>query len=450
MSDAETYDLVVIGTGSAATSVATRCRAAGWRVASAESREFGGTCALRGCEPKKTLWTVAEAVDRARRLAGKGLAGGGDVVIDWPALMAFKRSFTDPVPQHRAESYADAGIEAISGTAHFIGRNSIEVAGRRLQARHILIATGATPSMPPLEGAELLATSDDFLSLPQLPQRLVMLGGGYISFECAHTAARAGAQVTILHSDEQPLRHFDQDLVRRLVEHSRQAGIAIELNCRAAAVERTANGFAVKSEDGRRFEADFVLHGLGRKPNLEALDLDAGGIAVEKGRLRLDRHLRSISNPVVFAAGDAAAQGPQLTPVATHDADIVARNLLEGCHHEPDYTGVTSVVFAIPPLASVGLTEEAARRDGTAFELRQGDMADYQSVRRTGETAAGFKILLEPGSGCVLGAHLLGPQAQEVINLFALAVRLRLTAQQLNALLSAYPSGASNISSMLG
>jgi glutathione reductase (NADPH) len=449
LSEAASFDLVVIGTGTAAAGVATRCRAAGWRVAIADAREFGGTCALRGCEPKKTLWTLAEAADRAHRLAGKGLAGGEGVTIDWPALMAFKRSFTDPVPQHRAESFAEAGIEAIPGTARFLGRNTIEVAGRRLEARHILIATGAKPAAPPIEGAELLASSDDFLSLPQLPRRMVMLGGGYISFECAHIAARAGAQVTILHSDEQPLRHFDQDLVRRLVEHSRQVGITVELGCRAAAVQRAAGGFAVVAKDGRRFEADFVLHGLGRKPNLEALDPEAGEVAVEKGRLRLDRHLRSVSNPSVFAAGDAAAQGPQLTPVASHDADVVARNLLEGCRHEPDYTGVTSVVFAIPPLASVGLTEEAARRDGTAFELRQGDMAGYQSVRRTGETAAGFKILLEPGSGCILGAHLLGPQAEEVINLFALAVRLRLSAQQLNLLLSAYPSGASNISSML-
>jgi glutathione reductase (NADPH) len=450
LSEPEFFDLVVIGTGTGATTVATRCRAAGWHVAVADEREFGGTCALRGCEPKKTLWTLAAAVDQAHRLAGKGLAGGREVSIDWPALMAFKRSFTDPVPQHRADSFAEAGIEAISGTARFAGPNTIEVAGRRLEARNVVIATGATPARPPIRGAELLATSDDFLSLPELPRRLVMLGGGYVSFEFAHIAVRAGAEVTILHANEHPLQHFDQDLVRRLLEHSRQVGITVELGCRASAVEHAPGGYAVVAEDGRRFEADFVLHGLGRVPNLEALDLDAGEVASEKDRLKLDRHLRSVSNPAVFAAGDAAAQGPQLTPVATLDADVVARNLLEGCRHEVDYRGVTSVVFAIPPLTSVGMTEEAARRDGIPFELRQGDMAGYQSVRRTAEPAAGFKILLEPGSGCILGAHLLGPGAEEVINLFALAIRLRLPAHRLNTLLSAYPSGGSNVSSMLG
>lgn len=447
----ESFDLVAIGSGTAATTVAQRCRAAGWRVAVVEEREFGGTCALRGCEPKKTLWTLAETADRARRLAGKGLAGGDRVSIDWQALMTFKRSFTDPLPEKRGRAFAEAGIEAIQGTARFAGPNTVEVVGRRLEARHILIATGAAPARLPIEGTELLATSDDFLSLERLPRRLVMLGGGYISFECAHIAVRAGAEVTILHADDQPLGHFDQDLVQRLVAHSRQVGITVELGCKAVAVERGPDGdMVVTAEDGRRFEAEIALHGLGRKPQLDTLDLPAGGVATEKGRLKLDRHLRSTTNPAVFAAGDAAAIGPPLTPVASHDADVVARNLLEGCHHEPDYTGVSSVVFTIPPLASVGLSEEAARRDGVAFELRQGDMAEYQSMRRTGEPAAAFRLLLQPETGCILGAHLLGPQAEEVINLFALAVRLHLPAAELGRLLSAYPSGGSNVAGMLG
>jgi glutathione reductase (NADPH) len=449
MSVSEPFDLLVIGSGTAAGGVASRCRAAGWRVAVVDAREFGGTCALRGCEPKKTLWTIAEAADRAHRLAGSGLAGGERVAMDWPAAMAFKRSFTDPVPERRMHAFAEAGIEVLQGTARFVAPDAMEVAGRRLEARHILIATGAKPAAPPIRGVELLSTSDDFLSLPNMPRRLVMLGGGYISFECAHIAARAGAEATILHASDRPLAHFDPELVQRLVEHSRRIGIRVELNCRVAAVEREAEGLAVVAEDGRRFAADLALHGLGRVPNLEALDLAAGNVAVEKGHLRLDQHLRSLSNPAVFAAGDAAAQGPQLTPVASHDADVVARNLLEGCRNEPDYRGVTSVVFTIPPLASVGLTEEEARGKGISFELKQGDMASWQSVRRTGEPTAAFRLLLEPGTGCVLGAHLLGPQAEEVINLFALAVRLKLPARELGSLLSAYPSGGSNISSML-
>jgi glutathione reductase (NADPH) len=444
-----TVDLLVIGSGTAASAVATRCAAAGWRIVLAEARELGGTCALRGCEPKKTLWTIAEAADRARRLAGSGLTGGDRVAVDWSSLVAFKRSFTDPMPERRARSLAEAGIEVASGVARFVAPDALEVAGRRFTPRHVLIATGAKPATPPIQGAELLTTSDDFLALEKLPRRIAMLGGGYISFEFAHIAARAGAEVTILHAGARPLEKFDEGMVQRLVAHTRRIGIRVELNCRVAAVEREADGFVVTSEDGRRFGVNLAVHGLGRVPDLEALDPAAGNVAVEKKRLRLDRHLRSVSNPIVFAAGDAAAQGPQLTPVASHDAELVARNLLEGATHETDYRGVTSVVFTIPPLASVGLTEEQARAQKLPFELKEGDMAAWQSVRRLGEKAAAFKLLLEPGSGCVLGAHLLGPEAEETINLFALAARLRLPARELATLFSAYPSGASNISSMV-
>ncbi|RYI15425.1 MAG: NAD(P)/FAD-dependent oxidoreductase, partial [Acetobacteraceae bacterium] len=159
--------------------------------------------------------------------------------------------------------------------------------------------------------------------------------------------------------------------------------------------------------------------------------------------------LRSVSNPAVFAAGDAAAKGPPLTPVASLDAGVVARNLLEGCHHRPDYAGVASTVFTIPPLAAVGLTEAAAREQGLEVLVKVGDMAGYQSVRRVGETAAAFKVLVEATTDRVLGAHLLGPQAEEVINLFALAIRHRLPAEALGDMLTAYPSGGSNVSGML-
>ena len=447
------YDLIVLGTGSAAFKVATRCREAGWQVVVVGEPPFGGTCALHGCEPKKTLWTIAEAVDRARRLAGNGLAlgaaSGEGLGIDWPALMAFKRSFTDPVPDNRRHDFAEAGIETIEGTGRFVGPHAVEVAGHRLEAKHILIATGARPASLPLPGAALLAISDDFLALERLPRRLLLLGGGYISFEFAHIAARAGAQVTILHGDEHPLAQFDPELVERLVRHTRRLGIQVELDCPVTAIARDEAGFTVQTEDGRRFEADLAVHGLGRVPNIGALNLEAAGIASEKGRLRLDDFLRSVSNPAVFAAGDAAAKGPPLTPVASLDAEVVARNLLEGCHQRPDYTGVVSTVFTIPPLAAVGLTEAAARKQGLRVSVKAGDMASYQSVRRVGETSAAYKVLIEEGTSRVLGAHLIGPQAEEVINLFALAIRHGLPAEALSDMLTAYPSGGSNVSGML-
>jgi len=451
MPDSDSFDLIVLGSGVAGSAVAQRCAAAGWRVALAEAREVGGTCALRGCEPKKVFWTLAETAERARRLASQGVAGGEAVRLDWGAAQRFKHSFTDPVPEHSEQSLKEAGVAVLHGQARFVAPDALEVEGRRLGFRHAVIATGAVPASPPVEGAELLATSEDFLALERLPPRMLMVGGGYISFECAHLAARGGAEVTLLHANDHPLAQFDQDLVQRLVARTRELGIKVMLDCKVSAIRRLEDGMLqVACEKGERFTAEMAVHGLGRRPALKGLELEAAGVAVEKGRLKLDRYLRSTGNPRIFAAGDAAQQGPALTPVAGHDAHVVARNLLEGCHSEPDYQVVPSVVFTIPPLASVGLTEARAREQGRAFELRQGDMAEFQSVRRTGEPAAAYKLLLEPESGRLLGAHLLGPEAPEVMNLFAFAMRFDVPAGKLRAMMTAYPSFGSNLSAMLG
>lgn len=445
------FDLIVLGSGTAGSAVATRARRAGWQVAVAEAREFGGTCALRGCEPKKVFWTLADAAERAQRLAPEGVRGGSAVRLDWAAAQRFKRSFTDPVPESREKALREAGIEPLHGAARFVAPDAVEVGGHRLSFRHLLIATGAAPAKLPIEGFDLLSTSDDFLALERLPERLLLLGGGYISFECAHLAARGGAKVTLLQADDRPLAQFERSLVERLVARTRDLGVEVALGCEAEAIRREADGtLRVACRNGRSFTADMAVHGLGRKPNIGALDLEAGQVASEKGRLLLDDHLRSTTNPRVFAAGDAAQRGPALTPVSTHDAGVVARNLLEGCHSRPDYGAVPSVVFTIPPMASAGLTEEQAREKGLRYELREGDMAGYQSVRRTGETTAGFKLLLEPGGGRILGAHLLGPEAPEVMNVLALAMNRGVTAPELGAMMTAYPSFGSNISAMLG
>ncbi|MCI0752302.1 dihydrolipoyl dehydrogenase family protein [Teichococcus vastitatis] len=449
MAQDDTFDLIVLGSGTAGVGVARRCRAAGWRVALVECREFGGTCALRGCEPKKTFWMLTEAMERARRLAPHGVAGGDAVSIDWAAAQRFKRSFTDPVPARRETSLRDAGIVALHGRARFIAPDALDLDGTRLATRHVVIATGGLPAHLPIEGAELMDTSDDFLALDALPPRLLLLGGGYISFEIAHMAARGGSEVRILQADRTPLAQFEQDLVERLVRRSREMGIAVELEAEVSALRRAGAGLEATCKDGRTFQAEMVVHGLGRRPALEGLGLEAAGVPVEKGRLVLDDRLRSTGNPRVFAAGDAAAQGPALTPVASHDARVVADNLLGGSRRV-DYSVVPSVVFTIPQLASVGATEQAARAAGADYEVRQGDMSDFLSVRRTGETAAAYKILLEKGSGRILGAHLLGPDAAEVVTLFGFAMKAGMDADGLSELMTAYPSGASNISSMLG
>lgn len=447
----EQYDLVVIGTGSAASVAAFKCRAAGWRVAIIDHLPFGGTCALRGCDPKKVLVGVAEALDQSARLRGKGLVGNAPS-IDWPELMRFKRSFTDPLPKRREEDFRRNGIDTIHARARFLGPRAIDAGGERLEGRYILIATGAVPAPLGIPGAEHLATSTDFLELERLPRRLALVGGGYIASEFSHIAARAGAQVIILQRRERLLTGFDPDLVQWLTDKSRRLGIDVKLNAVVRAVEKAGNAFRVAFDSegvSSSVEVDLVVHAAGRVPDLENLGLEEGGIEHNGHRLELNEYLQSTSNPSIYAAGDAASVGPPLTPVSSRDGRVAARNMLEGNCEKPNYLGVPSVVFTIPPLARVGMLEEEARRQKLRFHLRKENTADWYTARRVAEDCAGFKVLVEEGTERVLGAHLIGPHADEVINIFGLAIRKGLSAADLRDLVSGYPTAASDIGYML-
>src|ERR1700687_534451 len=444
------FDQVAIGTGSAAAGAASRCRAAGWQVAIVDSRPFGGTCALRGCDPKKVLVSAADTLDRMDRMRGKGIHAE-TVGLDWRELMRFKRSFTDPVPKNREQEFEKAGIAGFHGRARFVGPSSVQVGEDVLDARHVLIATGQKPADLRIAGAEHLTTSDQFLELDALPKRILFVGGGYIGFEFAHVAARAGAKATIMHRGRQPLRLFDPDLVQQLVERTRELGVDVHLGLEAQAIEKNAGEFIVRgAADGRRFAADMVVHAAGRVPEIEDLNLDAAGVKWDEQGVTVNEFLQSVSNPAVYAAGDAAASGgTPLTPAASYTSMVVAANLLKGNHQKPNFMGVPSVVFTIPTLASVGLGEREAVNGNLKFRVKKENTSGWQSSRRVGEKYSGFKTLTEEGSDRILGAHLLGGEAEEVINLFALAIRSGITATGLKHTLFAYATKGSDLTHML-
>lgn len=449
---AKTFDLVVIGTGSAASTIASRCRTGGLTVAVIDSRPFGGTCALRGCDPKKVLVAAAEAMDWTRRMAGRGIAAE-NARIDWRQLMEFKRTFVADVPRKKEEGFAQQGISSFHGRARFVGAAAVRVDGQVLEGHHVVIATGARPATLHVPGEEHLITSDAFLELEAMPRRVVFVGGGYISFEFAHVAARAGAQVTILHRDNRPLAGFDPDLVDQLTERTRRLGVDVRLGSEVKTVEKRADGYHVtaSSTDGDlEFDADIVVHGAGRVAEIDDLDLPTAGVERGRSGVKVNEFLQSVSNPAVYAAGDAAEMSRlPLTPVAGYEGRVVAANLLQGNHLKPDYTGVPSAVFTVPPLAKVGLQEIEARERGLRFKSKKEDTASWYSSRRVGESCSGFKVLTEEQSGRILGAHLLGPGAEELINLFAVAIRHRLPAVALQEMLFAYPTHGSDVAYML-
>lgn len=444
------YDLVAIGTGTAAMTVAMGVRAAGWTVAVIDHRPFGGTCALRGCDPKKMLIGGADALDHARRMHGKGVAG--DIHIDWQQLMAFKRTFTDPVPEKMEERYREKGIDAYHGKASFLSKNTLQVGGDVLEGKHILLAPGAEPIKLNIPGEQHLMDNEGFLELETLPRRIALVGGGFIAAEFSHIAARAGAKVTILQRAERMLMEFDPDLVGWLMPSFDALGIDVQTKTRVERIEKTPQGYQVFSTmEGTQsmVEADLVVHAAGRAPAFDYLDLDAAGVEAVKGHLKLNEFLQSVSNPSVFAAGDAARMGPPLTPVASHDAKVVAANLLKGNHQRPNYNGVPSVAFTLPPIATVGLGEAKAKEKGMKVRIKTERTPTWFTARQQAEPVYGYKVLIDDQTDQIVGAHLVGPHVDEVINLFALAIRHGLTTADLKTTMFAYPTGASDIGSML-
>jgi glutathione reductase (NADPH) len=289
--------------------------------------------------------------------------------------------------------------------------------------------------------------------LNELPRRILFVGGGYIAFEFAHVAARVGSQVTVLHRGPRPLVLFDPDLVDQLVEQTRELGIDVHLGTEAIGIEKSSAQLIVRalaSGETGTFETEIVVHAAGRVPEINDLNLDAAGIEWEKRGVRVNEFLQSVSNPAVYAAGDAAASGgPPLAPVASYEGQIVASNLLRGNHQTANYLGIPSVVFTIPPLAAVGLSERRAREQNLKFQVKKEMTSTWYSSRRIAETFSGYKVLVEEDTDRILGAHILGSEAGEVINLFALAIRSGMHATDLKHMLFAYPTSGSNLTRML-
>jgi len=448
----KSYDLIAIGTGTAASAVVWPCRSAGRTVAVVDYRPFGGTCVLRGCDPKKVLIAAAEAIYWGHRLSGRGVPAD-DAGIDWHELMAFKRTFTDPVPERLENGFANAGIDAFHGQAKFVSPTTLRVGDDDLDAKHIVIASGAIPAKLGIPGEEHLIMSEAFLELDELPERLVFVGGGYISMEFANVSVRAGAKVTVLHRGPRPLENFDPDLADKVAEAARHSGIDLRLNSQVDRIEQSADGFVVTAsspEGPQTFEANLVVHGAGRVAELDGLDLTTAGVEQGRRGVVVNEYLQSVSNPAVYAAGDAAeTEGPPLTPVSGLEGRVVATNLLNGNKVRPNYAGIPTVAFTLPPIAAVGLKEKEAQKKGLKYRVNYQDTSSWYSSRRVGEQHSASKVLVEEGTERILGAHLLGPSADELINFFGLAMRRGLTTGDLKDAVFAYPTHASDLGYML-
>jgi glutathione reductase (NADPH) len=445
------YDLIAIGAGNAGLAAARTARAAGKRVLVVEARELGGTCPLRGCVPKKVLVAAAEVLDTIARAGEHGIEVA-EPRLDWGKLIARKRTFVEGVPADFERSLEKRGIDLLHGQARFAGRNAIEVDGRRITAAKLVVATGAKPRPLPIDGAGELAISDDLLEQAELPESVIFVGAGVVAMEFAHVLARAGSKVTLLEADERPLGPFDAELVEVLAGETRRIGVELHCGVRVERIGKSGDGFEVEIDKAgakSTLSARLAVNGAGRVADLAELALDRAGVELDGGkRPMLDRFLRSATNPDVLFAGDTVPGTPQLSPLATYEGTLAARNAF-GENLEPDYLSVPAVVFTIPPLAMVGLRQADAERRGLELEVRLNDLAGWRSGRTYAETAARSKVLLEKGSRRILGAHLLGHGAAETIHAFAFCIKHGLSARELEETVTAYPTFHADLKYML-
>ncbi|HEX2958709.1 MAG TPA: NAD(P)/FAD-dependent oxidoreductase [Chitinispirillaceae bacterium] len=431
------YDLFVIGTGEAGSTAAQICSAAGWKVAISDDHPFGGTCSLRGCNPKRTLAGAAELVYRTAGMKGKGI--DTTVSIDWGNLIAFKKEMTSGITSMHEEQFASAGIDMYHGFGTFTGVNQISIGGKVISSGKILIASGSTPRPLGIDGEQYVMTSDELLDSKQLPDTVVFIGAGYISMELSHILAASGCKVILLEYAQSPLLNFDRDLVKMLVEESIAHGIEIHVNVQVQKIEKKNGKYLIVTSSGATYEGDMVVHGAGRVPKITGLKLENADIHYEKYRIKVNEYLQSATNRNVYVAGDAHAEGIQLTPVAEQEGIAVAHNMLYGNSIKPDYNVVPSVVFIFP---QIGMAGESAHNDKlpSGTEIFFVDTSLKRSTQRLGMNRSALKVLYEKAGGKIRGIHMLGYNIDEVINLFAQAIRSQKTIRDLEKIPFTFPS----------
>lgn len=442
----EKFDVIVLGTGSGGSGIARKVAKAGKKVAIVDFRPYGGTCALRGCDPKKVLVGITEALSLNNHLLGKG--SKTPATISWKDAMQFKKSFTEPVPAKSEAGFKKAGVHTYHGRGYFTSENTIQINDQTLQAEKFVIATGAKPHPLPMPGTELLIDSTAFLELEELPGDILLVGGGYIAFEFAHIASRFGSKVKILQRGHQALKNFDPDLVKLLVEFTETLGVEVLLNTEATSLSKEGEKLRVKaSSNGREvnFTTSLAVHAAGRTADIEDLQLETINVSFDKKGIKVNEYMQSISNPNVYACGDVNDKALALTPVAGKESIIAASNLLNGNHRKIEYGSIPSTAFTTPPLAAVGLTEQEAKDQGRKFKVNHEQITNWFSYKRLNEPVAGYKVLVDTETDQILGAHLLGHHSEEIINIFAVAMNANITANQLKKMIFSYPTNASDI-----
>jgi glutathione reductase (NADPH) len=446
MASAYDFDLVVIGAGSAGMRASRIAAGFGAKVAVVEKGGLGGTCVNVGCVPKKLFVHAAEFSGLFADAADFGWKVAKPT-HDFARFMTAQRAQIERLHGVYRELLQEAGVELIEGSAQFADAHTLDVGARRVTAKHFVIATGGRPIMPKVDGRELLKSSDDMFTLDELPKRVIVLGGGYIGVEFAAIFQGLGCEVSIVQKGESLLLGFDDDITKFVQEQLEQRGVKVILDCGITKAEQLQTGLRVTLNSGAKLEADIVLSATGRKPNSDALSLDKAGVKVDdNGSICVDEYSRT-NLQHIYAIGDVTDR-VSLTPVAIAEGIAVARTLFGNEPTKPDHCDVPSAVFGFPNVGAVGLTEQGAREQGKRLKIFVANFRSLKQTMTTRNERTLMKVVVDADSDRVLGVHIAGEHAGEMVQGFAVAVKMGATKAQLDRTIGIHPTMAEELVTM--
>ncbi|KRM32908.1 glutathione-disulfide reductase [Agrilactobacillus composti DSM 18527 = JCM 14202] len=440
------YDVIIFGAGPGGTAAAYGV-AHKKSVLVIENDLFGGTCPNRGCDPKKMLYSAVQAKVRATNLQGSGLKGVP--TIDWPDLMAFKRQYTRQIPKETENGLQQAGIATYHGQVHFLDEQHVQLADKTIiSGDDFILATGRRPRLLDIPGQEYLKTSTDFLDLDALPKRMTFVGAGLVTMELANIANQAGVAVDILHHNDQPLKEWPTPLVTQLVESMASAGIHFHFNTNLTAITKQAGGYQLTTDQGI-LSSDYVVAAVGRIANTEALKLENCGVTVTKRGIAVDDHLQT-STPHIYALGDVMAKPqPKLTPVAAYEGQYLAQ-LLTGQNTEAiDYPVIPQILFGTAEVSQVGVTYQTAENHPKAYQISTLDLTHWYTYNRLKDPLAQAVIIRATATQQVVGFAAFTTAGEQLLNLFSLIMNLKLSNTQIQEMIFAYPTAASDLTYLM-
>jgi len=440
------FDLLTIGAGSGGVASSRRAGTYGARVAICEELRVGGTCVLRGCVPKKLLVYGAQFADAFADAEGFGWTVP-PADFDWPKLIAAKDKEIGRLSQIYINMLNNSSVEIINGHAALADAHTVEVAGRNYTAENILIATGSWPETPDIPGIEHVISSNEALDLEKLPRRIVIVGGGYIAVEFAGIFSGFGSEVVELIRRPELLYGFDDDIRVALGEEMRLRGVDIRGRTQVAQIDKTARGYLVTTTAGNTIETDLVMYATGRRPNTKGMGLAEVGVRInEAGAVIVDEWQRS-SVPNIYAIGDVTDR-INLTPVAIAEGRAIAETLYNNNPTKMDHTHVPSAVFSQPPIGAVGLTEERACREYGEVDVYMARFKPMKNALSGREERTLMKLVVDARSDRVLGCHMLGPDAPEIVQGLAIAIKSGATKKMFDQTVGIHPSAAEEFVTM--